>query len=1090
MARLKSFSRQGFEPLEDRKLMAVDLGASNFSPALMGDAIEELSTGNAVGFGYAINLNGDANAAVGSGGQARLAIDAPARSFSSLVELEVSSVSKPITATAILHFLQSMPGGLDAALKTKLVDYLPGDWDPGSNVQHISLRHLLTHTSGLSETNNAIGVNFENYGNNTYANIQNLIETGLTAPNVAADNVFDGPRWDLNDASGNYNNVNFTLLARVVLPKLITPAINLTAAAFPGARDAVSGLIYSNYVQNEIFEPMGIDGADLSGNDANPAKGYDLGSNAAGGSMSNLTSLGGAFGWKLSARELATFLDGIQRDGSILWASTRNMRDAQELGWFNSEDAFGDYYSHNGATTSGGGKFRSLISVFPGGIEASYLMNSDDDDLPGGSISAVLKKSYVNGWTDLTVAGTSGVDTFQATTVMDSGKEAIRVTLNGEVQFTRWIDGLDSITLNGSLGNDTFTISDWNSSVELIINGQGDNDSVGLLSGLRNIELVSGMTFNGGSGQDTLLAYDQNNPYSMPGLSQLYTVSDEAIVRHRGLFIQNAGLVPIPVVVNYALVENLELTTGGLADIVNVASMTSGDTEIRTGAGNDVVRVGQTAANLQLVDGLFIDGQTGTDSIELFDSNKVIGDDFFGQYDVEATSVTRYVTGGFVINPNPPKYTVDFAGMENLALTTTDGADRIRVHGTTSGEVIIHGGAGSDILTTTPSTQNMERVRDLSFFGEAGVDGIVINDQQNPYSHKTLSREYDVSASQVARTMAGRVTPLAVDVSYNSVENLTLNTGDQGDHIDVANTTSGEVVIHAGPGNDFVNASTTSQNMESVNDLIVDGGAGNDTLNILDANNPYDLGPGGGVYAVTTDAVSRFDEHILFENVAVPVDVQFSAVETVDLDAGNQGDVFNVTGTGGPANLTLDGNAGADQFNIKSPAFGTINVQGDAPILAPGDKLVVNEAGAYATAPIPGIYVIGSGGVTLGPSSIHYSGIETTDIHSQVTLLGDTDGDGDVDVTDLNNVRNNFGGGGLGDTDGDGDVDIADLNNVRNNFGDSLPSPSPASESMLADESESDWQDALVDAQFASTPLSSPSSARRLKAVDELFALI
>ena len=73
MARLKSFSRQGFEPLEDRKLMAVDLGASTFSPALMGDAIEELSTGNAVGFGYAINLNGDNNAAVGSGGLARTA---------------------------------------------------------------------------------------------------------------------------------------------------------------------------------------------------------------------------------------------------------------------------------------------------------------------------------------------------------------------------------------------------------------------------------------------------------------------------------------------------------------------------------------------------------------------------------------------------------------------------------------------------------------------------------------------------------------------------------------------------------------------------------------------------------------------------------------------------------------------------------------------------------------------------------------------------------------------------------------------------------------------------------------------------------
>jgi len=50
-------------------------------------------------------------------------------------------------------------------------------------------------------------------------------------------------------------------------------------------------------------------------------------------------------------------------------------------------------------------------------------------------------------------------------------------------------------------------------------------------------------------------------------------------------------------------------------------------------------------------------------------------------------------------------------------------------------------------------------------------------------------------------------------------------------------------------------------------------------------------------------------------------------------------------------------------------------------------------------------------------------------------LQGDTNGDFVVNLTDLNNVRNNFGGAGLGDTDGDNDVDLDDLNAVRNNFG-------------------------------------------------------
>jgi hypothetical protein len=51
---------------------------------------------------------------------------------------------------------------------------------------------------------------------------------------------------------------------------------------------------------------------------------------------------------------------------------------------------------------------------------------------------------------------------------------------------------------------------------------------------------------------------------------------------------------------------------------------------------------------------------------------------------------------------------------------------------------------------------------------------------------------------------------------------------------------------------------------------------------------------------------------------------------------------------------------------------------------------------------------------------------------------GDTNNDGVVDLTDLNNVLNNFGSTGAGnpgDDDSSGVVDLTDLNNVLNNFG-------------------------------------------------------
>jgi hypothetical protein len=63
-------------------------------------------------------------------------------------------------------------------------------------------------------------------------------------------------------------------------------------------------------------------------------------------------------------------------------------------------------------------------------------------------------------------------------------------------------------------------------------------------------------------------------------------------------------------------------------------------------------------------------------------------------------------------------------------------------------------------------------------------------------------------------------------------------------------------------------------------------------------------------------------------------------------------------------------------------------------------------------------------------------------------LPGDADGDGAVDLEDLNLVRNNFGATGEnvpGDANFDGVVDLEDLNAVRNHFGDGQPGGAPTS---------------------------------------------
>lgn len=93
---------------------------------------------------------------------------------------------------------------------------------------------------------------------------------------------------------------------------------------------------------------------------------------------------------------------------------------------------------------------------------------------------------------------------------------------------------------------------------------------------------------------------------------------------------------------------------------------------------------------------------------------------------------------------------------------------------------------------------------------------------------------------------------------------------------------------------------------------------------------------------------------------------------------------------------------------------------------------------------------------------------------------GDADGDGSVDLNDLNLVRNFFGGFGFGDTDDDRDVDLADLNAVRNSFGAAVP-PQIATETLVV-------AGGLGDARYLSASEADQERARSLDILARFLA--
>lgn len=318
-----------------------------FDPKKMESYLkEELIKQGAVGFSYAIVQSGQLVKS-GAQGWARApwegkplnpdpnALKQPSVPLTATKRMTVASISKPITAVAVMKLVEQKKLSLDDKFYPLIKDKFP---KAGKSVENVTIRQLLTHKSGLKP---GIGC----------GDLPGLLSQG------ASGNSYD------------YENSNFCLLREVI--------------------EKISGQNYVNYVQSQILSKMTISDMSCKPDVNNPTLYYNT-SKTPGYLWGDYSKTCSAFGWYASAIDIAKFLAHI-RYHKVLSKTTTDQMLSEGLGWQKTTGTRGTYYQHGGdwiGTEKKG--FTGVIINFPGKIDAVVLVNTRSDF----NKTTLLKNAY------------------------------------------------------------------------------------------------------------------------------------------------------------------------------------------------------------------------------------------------------------------------------------------------------------------------------------------------------------------------------------------------------------------------------------------------------------------------------------------------------------------------------------------------------------------------------------------------------------------------------------------------------------------------------------------------------------------------
>jgi CubicO group peptidase (beta-lactamase class C family) len=308
-----------------------------------------------------------------SAGFARLAQDLPVRKMSIYDKYNIASVSKTVTAVALIRALADTP---DASLGSPFAPFLPSHWSVNGSLKSITFKQLLQHRSGFK------------FGGVSYSEMKGHMEAGV---NVADIGTYD------------YNNVNYGIM-RLLIPRLAGYPVVQIAPTTTGyllsllesSQDLQFANCYIDYTQKKVWDKTGVTPTmACKPTDTYPALCYQYPPTLAkGGHFGDMTVTCGSRGWNASSYQLNAFQRTLHQSAAILPEWLTKMMIDEKLGY----DKIGTtangftYYWKNGfyPGSMNPGELNSWLVGFGNGVHIALIINSQFDG-PGGIFGAITK---------------------------------------------------------------------------------------------------------------------------------------------------------------------------------------------------------------------------------------------------------------------------------------------------------------------------------------------------------------------------------------------------------------------------------------------------------------------------------------------------------------------------------------------------------------------------------------------------------------------------------------------------------------------------------------------------------------------------